>query len=55
MPDANEVWRAAELLEDFKTAPCKIKILYEEAEVSMSKKSFCFDFVRNCFSYLQKL
>ena len=33
MPDATEVWRAAELLEDFKAIPCKLKILYEEAEV----------------------
>ena len=50
MPDANEVWRAAELLEDFKTAPCKIKILYEEAEVSKSKMlSSCYDLERNCF------
>ena len=35
MPDSTEVWRAAELLEDFKTIPSKLKILYEEAEVRL--------------------
>ena len=33
MADPDSVWRAAELLEDFK-GQAKIKIQYEEAEVS---------------------
>lgn len=33
LPDADFVWRGAELLEDFKAAPCKIKVQYEEGEV----------------------
>ena len=42
MPDKHEVWRAAELLEDFKGAPCKLKILYEEAEVSYISETSSF-------------
>ena len=38
MPDSEEVWRAAELLEDFKGPPCKLKILYEEAEVILLRE-----------------
>ncbi|KAL4216467.1 myosin V [Mactra antiquata] len=32
LPDADLVWRGAELLEDFKAAPCKIKVQFEEGE-----------------------
>ncbi|WAR28971.1 MYO5B-like protein [Mya arenaria] len=36
LADSDLVWRGAELLEDFKSAPCQIKVQYEEAEGASS-------------------
>ncbi|XP_060573083.1 unconventional myosin-Va-like isoform X4 [Ruditapes philippinarum] len=35
LPDPDVVWRGAELLEDYKEAPCKLKVHYEEGEISL--------------------
>ena len=33
LPDVDLVWRGAELLEDFKSAPCELRVQFEDAEV----------------------
>ena len=40
VPDPDSVWRAAELLEDFKGQE-KVKIQYEEAEVGEAAETLC--------------
>ena len=54
MPDSEEVWRAAELLEDFKGPPCKLKILYEEAEVILLREYPAYSFVLVFFFKFQQ-
>ena len=49
MPDPDSVWRAAELLEDFKGQE-KVKIQYEEAEVGEATETLCRFFFKSLYN-----